>query len=623
MSKTRRRRTRLVLALCGAGALFLSIAAASSWSFLLERWYLYQLSWEDVEAQDRACLALADLGSERAVPTMVELLEERPGSSVSLPAPGRALVSLGAASVPAVLDGFERSKEIRFYEPGPVKNALRRVVREIGDSAVAGLIAALTPERPKLVGEVVELLEALGSQARPALVPLVLVAAPRVDVSELLSLILSDFPSDARRLLRVDLFQSRKSVAAIEAAFVRSFLARGVRPDHLDFLDLWVREDPRAIASVIEIAASCFGSSALQNMPERHRAYEWHRRVFDLARGNDKYESRLIVASYRSKHLSTLALPFVERQLRSQETLRVRTGLRHLSKLRFEGNEDVFDRSLLRTLTKHEDGEVRLSAGELLVRGSQEAESVAALCRLLTDPETEVRVKIALLVLERNISLCRNAAEEELFHVLESGSDRTKGQVLKVFDSHRVRDEERFRTRLEKLAAGGSRAETRRLALSLLGKRLEPESMLEFLFRDVEENRFFWAVSAFPELFQIVENIDCCPAKRASFLIDQAEFFSNDYLSAFSKHISTSKLRPEIARVLIEKIRSGQAEGERQGVRILATLMATGKGDRHSFRLSTVYLIALSSMRSRRSARWGRERKMRLRISSAVSGGGL
>ncbi|MEM7230640.1 MAG: hypothetical protein AAF517_00610 [Planctomycetota bacterium] len=590
-----RRRKRSFLLISSVGVLFLAVAIASSWSFLLERWYLHQLTWDGPDAQDRACLALADMGCERAIPTFVHLLEERPGSFVYLSAPGRALVSLGAPSVEPVLDRLEDHLKRKIR--GPAVPAFRRVLREIGPAAATVLTKALTPDRPALVREVLRHLQALDLHARPALLSLILYGPANGDFSETVSRILLAFPEDAHRLIQLDLADHPDSVDAIEMAFERMLRRSDLSSDHLEFLHSWAIKRPWAVETVVGIAVKILRGQSLQRIAP-HQADGWRRRVFELGRGDFKLEGLLIKTAIASKDLAELAFPFVETRLRSDEPLRVRHGLLQLKafldKTGPESLLPLFDSRVLLQLTKHDDDEIRLRAGGVLMRLPESPERTAALSKLLADRASEVRLKVALAVFENEVVPCGDLAEEQLFRALHAGDAVVKIRVLRAMQSRRIRDEPRLLKALERLQAERL-PEIRMLVVSLLSKRLEPEAMLASLIRDVDENRTFW--KSFERLFWFVDGIDCCPRERASFLIDQAEFFSSDYLTAFSNHYRNTDLRPAVVQVLTERIRESDKDWKVEGQHLIDLAFTLKVRDEGFLKFWCERLIA-------RDARW-------------------
>jgi HEAT repeat protein len=152
VAKRKRRRLRAAVVLLGLGAAVVGTVAVTP--LVREQLFLSQLDSESRDTRIHAAGKLAEMGSRRAIPRLVELLEEEPFSWAEAEAEGwgeleirvlsfaaEALIELGRPAVPALIEKLDDDNpELReavlliFAEMGPeAEEAVLPVVRRLGD----------------------------------------------------------------------------------------------------------------------------------------------------------------------------------------------------------------------------------------------------------------------------------------------------------------------------------------------------------------------------------------------------------------------------------------------------------------------------------------------------------
>ena len=125
---------------------------------LLERWYIWQLESQDEEETKRAAERLGAMRSVRAVPLLVQMFERQPVIDRSRHYTLKALVRIGAPAVPALIEVFDKNKNVKAPSAHPGQ-------RQNWKGAIRGIVAL-----------VAEALEEIGPPARSA-------AAALLDIS--------------------------------------------------------------------------------------------------------------------------------------------------------------------------------------------------------------------------------------------------------------------------------------------------------------------------------------------------------------------------------------------------------------------------------------------------------
>jgi HEAT repeat protein len=138
LMKTRGRRRRPVLTCCVAAALVVMAAATyAGRDAILERWYLHQLDSPDLEVRKHAIERLGKIGSDKAVPRLIEI--------------ARADDDLGPRAVAALVRGREKAPPelLSLLEEKPEDYRIRSVAAiERDGSLPAGMSALLTIALP-------------------------------------------------------------------------------------------------------------------------------------------------------------------------------------------------------------------------------------------------------------------------------------------------------------------------------------------------------------------------------------------------------------------------------------------------------------------------------------------
>jgi HEAT repeat protein len=168
-----RRGRRVTWWITGLGLLVLLACGILFKDWVLEEWYLYKLESGDIEEQKAAVQKLAEMGSTRAIPGFIRLLQW-PSQSPQLRTPAaNALRRIGAPAVPALTTALENENEgIRLL-------AVDTLGKMGAEQAGAKAVVPVLIERLNDESETVQLsaISALGDtqsrEAVPALVELV------------------------------------------------------------------------------------------------------------------------------------------------------------------------------------------------------------------------------------------------------------------------------------------------------------------------------------------------------------------------------------------------------------------------------------------------------------------
>ena len=141
-----------LLSLCVGTVLVLAPA-------LREQWYLSRLDSSDEATRRNASEKLAEIGSRRAVPRLVEVLCQHPSDNQHYSA--QALVKIGRHAVPVL------AEQLRKSDCNVATSAY--VLERIGARAVPALIELLHDDNASVRGEAAYALGGIGEAAVPAL----------------------------------------------------------------------------------------------------------------------------------------------------------------------------------------------------------------------------------------------------------------------------------------------------------------------------------------------------------------------------------------------------------------------------------------------------------------------
>ena len=110
------KRPRNKFIVSGVAVFGIAVLVASGFALkrpVLEEWYLWKLDSENDEERKVAAEKLGEMGSVRAIPPLVEILQPEPGEPNLLHYTGQALARIGPPSVPALIRLFRDESEDR------------------------------------------------------------------------------------------------------------------------------------------------------------------------------------------------------------------------------------------------------------------------------------------------------------------------------------------------------------------------------------------------------------------------------------------------------------------------------------------------------------------------------
>lgn len=152
-------RMKITLSIGATGAVILLGAGITSWQPIRESWYLSRLESPDTSVQRAAAHHLAELGSTRAVPRLLELLQEEEDR---LGEEHYAILIHASRATEDLLQEGHRDREWEKNWPG-------QALSEIGTPALPRLFSRLDSRRSSFSPWVSEVLLRMGPGARPAL----------------------------------------------------------------------------------------------------------------------------------------------------------------------------------------------------------------------------------------------------------------------------------------------------------------------------------------------------------------------------------------------------------------------------------------------------------------------
>ncbi|MEM7230639.1 MAG: HEAT repeat domain-containing protein [Planctomycetota bacterium] len=612
--KNRRRLAWTVL--LGSGVLL--AASWLAWNPLRERWYLLQLNSDDVATQDRACFALGQLKSSVAIPRLLELLKERPGSAPLLTAPGEALCAIGEAAAEPVLEEWIASGacsaawhfDYEEFERNPYSYALEAVLERLGATTVPALIRILEDGREDAADSIASLLDRVGPAARPALLPLFRCEFEKItdwvdelDTSQggiLIDLgndamrwnLLAEFPEEARKL--VDGTKDFDGVTVVSRIHAHAFQRQRYQDHELAAFEAWSRSDSVRLRT---LGALCWGSVLRSRSRESISPLQLSRISTYLSaayRDLPLLRERILATCLSEPRIADSLLAESMRHLKvtdlDEKHAILAFFLRFAERARESKNATLSQGLLfeIAQLLTDEDPDTRVYAAEILCGMDVPAAIDRSLRRRIQDPNEAVRCRVALAFLQS--PRYADDAKKRLLGILESGRDSTKRVILRsIRFGNGLQRSPRLIELLNALVNEGPMS-TRRLAVGALVSLFEPEQAVQLVMNCARSDDPCWgyARSYFVNLLRPFA------ARRdvTMFLVDQIgtddRFWS--YPDSPACCLLARSGNPEVYdSQILQRLRSGEPRWVRARSALLRVLRkAKGQGEAVRFLCETL-----------------------------------